>query len=71
MRGYASVAVHLHIFLTLALDGSQWPASCPSIITSGIKAPSILEQKAASDSEPVWMLWRRGKRHTLLGIEPQ
>ena len=71
MRGYGSVAVRLHIFLTLALDGSQWPASCPISITSGGKAPSILEQKAGSDSEPVWMLCRRGKPHTLLGIEPQ
>jgi len=45
MRRYVSVAVHLYIFLTLALDGSQWPASCPSSITSREKLPVSLNRR--------------------------
>jgi hypothetical protein len=35
MKTYGRVMAKLHAFLTLLLDGSEWPASCPSHFTSG------------------------------------
>jgi hypothetical protein len=33
MKAYWGVELYLHAFLTLALDGSKWSASCPSHLT--------------------------------------
>jgi len=38
-RRIGGVEVQLCAFLTLALDGSEWLASCPSSFTPGVKAP--------------------------------
>jgi hypothetical protein len=39
MKEYGGVDVYIHIFLTLALVGGEWPASCPSPFTAGERAP--------------------------------
>jgi hypothetical protein len=33
--------VYLHAFLTLALHGSEWPASCPDCFTPDERAPAV------------------------------
>jgi hypothetical protein len=40
MKTYGGVEVQLHAFLTLALDGGEWLASCPSSSILG-KSPGI------------------------------
>jgi hypothetical protein len=30
IRAYGRVVIHKHIFITLAPDGGEWSASCPS-----------------------------------------
>jgi len=45
MRRYVSVVVGLYIFLTLALDESQWSASCPSSIITREKLPVSLNRR--------------------------
>jgi hypothetical protein len=42
MKTHGGVKVELHIFLTLALDGGEWSASCPSHFTPRETAPAIL-----------------------------
>jgi hypothetical protein len=39
MKVYGGVDVQLHIFLTLALAGGEWSASCPGRITPGEASP--------------------------------
>jgi hypothetical protein len=39
MKGYGVVDVYIHIFLTLALAGSEWSASRPGRFTPGERAP--------------------------------
>ena len=33
---------HLHSFLSLALDGGEWPATCTGRLITGAVAPGIL-----------------------------
>jgi len=40
-RCTGGVEVQLHAFLTLAIDGGEWSASCPSCFTYGERASSI------------------------------
>jgi hypothetical protein len=39
MKAYGGVHVQIHIFLTLALAGGEWPASRPCRFTPGERAP--------------------------------
>jgi hypothetical protein len=39
MNAYGGVDVQIHIFLTLALIGGEWSASCPGRFTPGERAP--------------------------------
>jgi hypothetical protein len=39
MKAYGGVDVYIHIFLTSALAGGEWSASCPSHFTPGERAP--------------------------------
>jgi hypothetical protein len=39
MKAYGRVDVYIHVFLTLALDGGEWPASRPGRFTLGERAP--------------------------------
>jgi hypothetical protein len=41
MKMYMGVEVKLHVFLTSALDGSKWSASCLGHFTLGRMAPII------------------------------
>jgi hypothetical protein len=46
MKVYGRVVVYIHIFLTSALGGGEWSASCPG-------------RFAPTRKELVWMTWRR------------
>jgi len=35
LKTYWGIEVQIHAFLTLQLDGSVWPASCPTRFTRG------------------------------------
>jgi len=48
------VKVELHAFLTLALDGGQWSASCPGLFTPWERAPVPIGQKARWAPKLVW-----------------
>jgi hypothetical protein len=48
-------------FLTSALDGSEWSASCPCRSTSGDRAPGTHWIGGWVGLRPVWTLWRRDK----------
>jgi hypothetical protein len=39
MKAYGGVDVQIHIFLTAALVGGEWSASCPSHFTPRGKSP--------------------------------
>jgi hypothetical protein len=39
MKMYGGVDVWIHIFLTSALVGGEWPASRPGLFTPGERAP--------------------------------
>jgi len=41
MKIYGEVEVQLHIFLTLALDGGEWLASCPVHFTTRESTPGV------------------------------
>jgi hypothetical protein len=32
MKVYTGADIQIHIFLTLALDGEEWPVSCPAAL---------------------------------------
>jgi len=40
MKVYWGMEVYLHAFLTLALDGGEWSASCSSFYTPILRVPS-------------------------------
>jgi hypothetical protein len=40
MKAYVGVDVQISIFLTSALVGGEWSASCPSHLTPGERAPT-------------------------------
>jgi hypothetical protein len=42
MKAYGGVVVYIHIFLTSALAGGEWWASCPGRFTPGERAPGTL-----------------------------
>jgi hypothetical protein len=45
-------------FLTFALDGDVWSASCPAALSLSNEPLMPPGKEAAWASEPVWMLWR-------------
>jgi hypothetical protein len=55
MKTYGGVDVYIHVFLTSALFGGEWSASCPDRFTSEEKAPGThwiggwLEPRAGLD----------------------
>jgi hypothetical protein len=59
--------VQIHIFLTSALAGGEWSASCPGRFTPGKDSPVPSGQEAGWAPEPVWKTWR--KFFTLPGLE--
>jgi hypothetical protein len=71
MKVYGEVDVHIHIFLTLALDGGEWSASRPSRFTPGERAPGsyriggCVSQRAGLDDV------EKRKLLTLPGLELQ
>jgi hypothetical protein len=38
-KAYGGVKEYLHVFLTSALDGDEWSASCPDRFTPGKEPP--------------------------------
>jgi hypothetical protein len=52
-------------FLTSALDGDEWSASCPCRFTPGERAPGTF--LIGWDPQPVWTLWKREKSLSLGG----
>jgi hypothetical protein len=46
-----------HVFLTSALIGCQWSASCPGRFTPGERAPISIVMVAGWAPEPVWKIW--------------
>jgi hypothetical protein len=53
MKMYIGMEVKLHIFLTLALDGNEWPASCSGHFILGRLAPIIQRIRFGHPPEPV------------------
>jgi hypothetical protein len=46
----------LYLFLTLALDGDEWSASCPGrALAPGLGPPVPIVQEAGWAPEPVWI----------------
>jgi hypothetical protein len=54
MKMYVGVEVQLHAFLTSALYGGEWPASCPGHFTPRRKIPVSITQEVGWYPEPVW-----------------
>jgi hypothetical protein len=54
MMAYEEVELKRHVFLTSALDGSEWPASHPGTLPS---VPN--EYEVGWAAEPVRTLWRK------------
>jgi len=38
MKVYGGVELQIHAFLSLAINGGEWSASCPRYITVGVRA---------------------------------
>jgi hypothetical protein len=53
-------------FLTLALDGGEWSASCPGRFTLGKESQYPLDRRL-DGPQSVWTLWRREKSRTAAG----
>jgi hypothetical protein len=56
MKLYVGVEVYIHVFLTLALVGSECHA--PVAVLPGKDAPVPIVQKDWWAPEPVWIIWR-------------
>jgi hypothetical protein len=56
------IEVYLHSFLTSALNGGAWSASCPDRFTLGERAAGTLEYEAGWAPHPVWTLWWMEKK---------
>ena len=39
MKVYGGVELQIRAFLSLAVNGGEWSASCPRYITHGVSAP--------------------------------
>jgi hypothetical protein len=69
MKAYEGVDVYTNVFLTSALTGDEWSASCPGRFTPGKRAPLPIGLEAGWNPEPVWTTWRQFL--TLPGLELQ
>jgi hypothetical protein len=71
MKAYGEVDVYIHIFLTSALAGGEWPASRPISFTPGERAPGThwiggwVDPRARVDDV------EKRKFLTLPGLEPR
>jgi hypothetical protein len=49
------------LFMTSALDGVEWSASCPGDLPPGKEPPNPVGQEAGLASDQVWTLWSKEK----------
>jgi hypothetical protein len=69
VKTYLGVKVWLHdAFLTSAIDGGEWSASCPSHFTPEKIPWYSLDGKLGGSPELIWMWWQSEKFPTLLEI---
>jgi len=61
------VEVWIHVFLTLKLDGGDWPTSRPGRFNHRERYPGILWIGSWVDQGQVWSWWRRDNYLLLLG----
>jgi hypothetical protein len=73
MKTYAAVELHLHAFLTSALDGSKWSPLRPGCFTPRERAPGthwivdwVGPRTGLDEAEK-----KKKKSLSLLGIEPR
>jgi hypothetical protein len=71
MKTYVGVDVYIHVFLTSALVGGEWPASRLAALLPGKEPPVSIEQEAGWAPELVLMTWRRENFLTLQGLKLQ
>jgi hypothetical protein len=57
MKIYGGVDVKIHVFLTLALVGGEWLASCPCRFIRKEIAPGTHWIRGCVDPRPVWTIW--------------
>jgi len=65
------VKVQFHAFLTLALDGGKWSASCPSILPYGKEPQYTLDRRVGGAQHQSGCRHKEKISLPLTGIEPQ
>jgi hypothetical protein len=64
IKKYWGVEVQIHTFLTSALDGGEWPASCPGYFIAGARATQYsLEGRLGEPNAGLDMVAKRNKSH--------
>jgi hypothetical protein len=58
MKMCGGMDIYIHIFLTLALVGGEWSASCPCCFALGTEHLVPIGYEAGWAPEPVWKIWR-------------
>jgi hypothetical protein len=58
IKAFACVEVYVHLFLSLALNGSYGLLHSPDNFTSTLSAPFHPLNKRPSGPQSVWMLWK-------------
>jgi hypothetical protein len=65
------VDVYIHVYLTSALVGSEWSASCPGRFTPRGKSPRYPLGRRLYGPQPVWTTWRRPRTPTAWSSSPE